>query len=123
MFADGPTRVLRFADVQNVGAEEAQQSILDLAARLKQVEEELWRVNARFSALHGASGIRELDLYGRAPTAGAAGQLQSDGAAQAVLPSQVPFLPPEMTAMHLHLQEFQPSSTRVTHLVLKACLF
>lgn len=36
MFADGPTRVLRFADVQNVGAEEAQQSILDLAARLKQ---------------------------------------------------------------------------------------
>ncbi len=40
VFADGPTRVLRFADVQNVGAEEAQQSILDLAARLKQVEEE-----------------------------------------------------------------------------------
>ena len=38
VFADGPTRVLRFADVQNVGAEEAQQSILDLAARLKQVE-------------------------------------------------------------------------------------
>lgn len=40
VFADGPTRVLRFADVQNVGAEEAQQSILDLAARLKQVEGE-----------------------------------------------------------------------------------
>ena len=38
VFADGPTRVLRFADVQNVGAEEAQQSILDLAARLKQVQ-------------------------------------------------------------------------------------
>lgn len=37
VFADGPTRVLRFADVQNVGAEEAEQSILDLAARLKQV--------------------------------------------------------------------------------------
>lgn len=33
----------------------------------KQVEEELLRVNARFSALHGASGVRDLDLYGRAP--------------------------------------------------------
>ena len=91
VFADGPTRVLRFADVQNVGAEEAQQSILDLAARLKQVEEELWRVNARFSALHGASGIRELDLYGRAPTAGAASQQQGDETAQLALPSQVLF--------------------------------
>jgi hypothetical protein len=56
VFADGPTRVLRFADVQDQGAEEAEQSILDLAARLRQVEEQLWRINASFSALHGASG-------------------------------------------------------------------
>ncbi len=56
VFADGPTRVLRFADVLDQGAEEAEQSILDLAARLRQVEEQLWRVNASFSALHGASG-------------------------------------------------------------------
>ncbi|BDA48868.1 probable vacuolar protein sorting-associated protein 13A at C-terminar half [Coccomyxa sp. Obi] len=82
VFADGPTRVLRFADVQNVGAEEAQQSILDLAARLKQVEEELWQVNARFSALHGATGDRQLDLYGRAPSA-AAGQQPASAAAAA----------------------------------------
>ena len=66
VFADGPTRVLRFADAQNLGAEEAEQSVLDLAARLKQVEEQLWRVNAKFSALHGAGGVRDLDLYGRA---------------------------------------------------------
>ena len=58
VFADGPTRVLRFADVLDQGAEEAEQSILDLAARLRQVEEQLWRVNASFSALHGASGAR-----------------------------------------------------------------
>ena len=58
VFADGPTRVLRFADVLDQGAEEAEQSILDLAARLRQVEEQLWRVNASFSALHGASGAQ-----------------------------------------------------------------
>jgi hypothetical protein len=68
VFADGPTRVLRFADVQNAGVEEAEQSVLDLAARLKQVEQQLWHVNARFSALHGAGGVRDLDLYGRAPS-------------------------------------------------------
>ena len=73
VFADGPTRVLRFADAQNVGAEEAEQSVLDLAARLKQVEEQLWRVNAKFSALHGAGGVRDLDLYGRASSITGAG--------------------------------------------------
>jgi len=34
VIVDGPTRVLRFASVQGCGAEEAERSILDLAARL-----------------------------------------------------------------------------------------
>lgn len=37
MYADGPTRVLRFSDDKNMSSLEAQNVILDLAARLKQV--------------------------------------------------------------------------------------
>ena len=37
VFADGPTRVLRFSDEKNVSSLEQQHVILDLAARLKQV--------------------------------------------------------------------------------------
>jgi hypothetical protein len=37
VYADGPTRVLRFSDEPNITTIEAEQSILDLAARLKQV--------------------------------------------------------------------------------------
>ena len=37
VYADGPTRVLQFSDVPNLGNLEADLSILDLAARLKQV--------------------------------------------------------------------------------------
>lgn len=36
VYADGPTRVLRFADEKSTALLEDQQSILDLAARLKQ---------------------------------------------------------------------------------------
>ena len=36
VYADGPTRVLRFADEKATALLEDQQSILDLAARLKQ---------------------------------------------------------------------------------------
>ena len=36
VYADGPTRVLRLADEKST-AREAEQSILDLAARIKQV--------------------------------------------------------------------------------------
>lgn len=39
VFADGPTRVLRFSDDKNVSSLEAQNIILDLAARLKQVRD------------------------------------------------------------------------------------
>lgn len=37
VYADGPTRVLRFSDDKNVSSLEQQHVILDLAARLKQV--------------------------------------------------------------------------------------
>lgn len=69
VYADGPTRVLRFSDERAVSSLEHQHIILDLAARLKQVEEELGSVNARFSRLSGVSGSRAyaLDLYGRMP--------------------------------------------------------
>lgn len=36
VYADGPTRVLRFADEKSTALLEAEQSVLDLAARLKQ---------------------------------------------------------------------------------------
>jgi len=35
--ADGPTRVLRLSDVRSRAEADSEQSILDLAARLKQV--------------------------------------------------------------------------------------
>ena len=37
VYSDGPTRVLRFSDEPNITSSQAEQSILDLAARLKQV--------------------------------------------------------------------------------------
>ena len=37
VYADGPTRVLRFADERSVAFLESEQSIVDLAARLSQV--------------------------------------------------------------------------------------
>lgn len=36
VYSDGPTRVLRFSDEPNISSSQAEQSILDLAARLKQ---------------------------------------------------------------------------------------
>ena len=65
VYADGPTRVLRFSDDKNVSSAEAQDAVLDLAARLKQVETQLRDVNARFARLNGLSGAHVLDLYGR----------------------------------------------------------
>lgn len=37
VYADGPTRVLRFSDDRNLSSQEARNAIRDLAARLKQV--------------------------------------------------------------------------------------
>eukprot|EP00887_Chlorella_sp_A99_P007742 scaffold20.g7742.t1 len=65
VYADGPTRVLRLSDDKNVSSVEAQHVILDLAARVKQVETQLRDVNAAFARLNGLSGAHALDLYGR----------------------------------------------------------
>ncbi|KAL0018632.1 hypothetical protein WJX77_009530 [Trebouxia sp. C0004] len=65
VYADGPTRVLRFADEKSTALLEAEQSILDLAARLKQVEREVKDVNSKFARLRGMPNAHSLDLYGR----------------------------------------------------------
>jgi hypothetical protein len=69
VYADGPTRVLRFSDEKNISSLEQQHVVLDLAARLKQVESQLRAVNAQFARLSGVSGSHSwsLDLYGRMP--------------------------------------------------------
>lgn len=69
VYADGPTRVLRFSDDKNVSSLEQQNVVLDLAARLKQVERQLRAVNSQFARLSGVSGVHSwaLDLYGRLP--------------------------------------------------------
>ncbi len=64
----------------------------------EQVEEELWQVNARFSALHGATGDRQLDLYGRAPSSAASQQLASAAAAADGTGSPAPVS--SLTALH-----------------------
>ena len=71
VYADGPTRVLRFSDEKNISSLEQQHVVLDLAARLKQVEGQLRAVNGQFARLSGVSGAHawSLDLYGRMPTA------------------------------------------------------
>lgn len=39
VYSDGPTRVLRLSDEPNITSREAEQSVLDLAARLKQASD------------------------------------------------------------------------------------
>ena len=65
VYADGPTRVLRFSDEKNLSSLEQQHVTLDLAARLRQVEGQLREVSARFARLDGSAGAHALDLYGR----------------------------------------------------------
>lgn len=68
VYADGPTRVLRFSDDKNVSSTEHKHVVLDLAFRLKQIENQLRDVNSQFARLSGAQGhqyFAALDLYGR----------------------------------------------------------
>lgn len=69
VYADGPTRVLRFSDEKNVSSTEHRHVVLDLAFRLKQIENQLRDVNSHFARLSGISGRQffDLDLYGRFP--------------------------------------------------------
>lgn len=70
MYADGPTRVLRFSDEKNVSSVEREHVVLDLAFRLKQVESQLREVNLQFAKLSGMPGgyYTDIDLYGRFPS-------------------------------------------------------
>lgn len=68
VFADGPTRVLRFSDDKNVSSTEHKHVVLDLAFRLKQIGNQLRDVNSQFARLGGVQGhqyFANLDLYGR----------------------------------------------------------
>jgi hypothetical protein len=68
VYADGPTRVLRFSDGKNLSSSEHQHVVLDLAFRLKQIEYELRDVNGQFARLGGIQNhhyFSGLDLYGR----------------------------------------------------------
>ena len=68
VLADGPTRVLRFSDDKNVSSTEHKHVVLDLAFRLKQIENQLRDVNSQFARLGGVHGhqyFADLDLYGR----------------------------------------------------------
>lgn len=69
VYADGPTRVLRFSDEKNASSTEHRHVVLDLAFRLKQIENQLRDVNSHFARLSGISGRQffDLDLYGRFP--------------------------------------------------------
>jgi len=73
VYADGPTRVLQFSDEKNVSSSEHKHVVLDLAFRLKQVENHLRDVNLQFARLSGMQAshyFAALDLYGRFPQAG-----------------------------------------------------
>ena len=68
VYADGPTRVLRFSDDKSVFSTDQKRDILDLAYRLKQIENELTDVNRQFARLSGVQGhqyFAALDLFGR----------------------------------------------------------
>ena len=68
VYADGPTRVLRFSDDRNVLSSEHKHVVLDLAYRLKQIEYQMRDVNGQFARLGGMQGhhyFTGLDLYGR----------------------------------------------------------
>lgn len=72
VYADGPTRVLQFSDEKNVSSSEHKHVVLDLAFRLKQVENHLRDVNLQFARLSGMQTshyFAALDLYGRFPQA------------------------------------------------------
>jgi len=68
VYADGPTRVLRFSDKKDTAAIQEELSMLEMHARLRKLEDELANnVNRQFASLYGTMKNRPLtlDLYGR----------------------------------------------------------
>lgn len=64
IFADGPTRVVRFTDSgEDLGLEEG---IIAEWRRVRKLEQQLSVANQRFVALRGGGGISRIDLFGSA---------------------------------------------------------
>ena len=68
VYADGPTRVLRFSDKKDTSTIQAELSMLEMHTRLKRLEDDLQNnVNRKFASLDGRMKNRpiSIDLYGR----------------------------------------------------------
>ncbi|QDZ21895.1 vacuolar protein sorting-associated protein [Chloropicon primus] len=68
VYADGPTRVLKFSDKKDSASIQSELSMLEMHARLRKLEDELANnVNRKFASLMGYMKSRPLkiDLYGR----------------------------------------------------------
>jgi len=68
VYADGPTRVLKFSDKKDTASIQSELSMLEMHARLRKLEDELANnVNRKFANLMGNMKSRPLkiDLYGR----------------------------------------------------------
>lgn len=64
IFADGPTRVVRFTDSgEDLGFDS---SIIVAWRRVRSIEQQLSVANQRFVALRGGAGISRIDLFGSA---------------------------------------------------------
>lgn len=65
VFADGPTRVLRLSSSPHGTSLQTAREMVDLRAKIAQLQEDLATVNTRFGALLGRRGETTLDLLGR----------------------------------------------------------
>ena len=68
VYADGPTRVLKFSDKKDSASIQSELSMLEMHARLRKLEDELVNnVNKKFANLMGHMKSRpvKIDLYGR----------------------------------------------------------
>jgi hypothetical protein len=68
VYADGPTRVLKFSDKKDSASIQAELSMLEMHTRLRKLEDELANnVNKKFASLMGYMKSRptKIDLYGR----------------------------------------------------------
>lgn len=64
IFADGPTRVVRFSDTET--ADPMGASNFEMLRRIQLLQERLSETDRRFAALRGGASIDRLDLFGRA---------------------------------------------------------
>lgn len=89
IFADGPTRVVRFTDSgEGMGLEDG---IIAAWRRVRTIEQQLSIANQRFAALRGGAGLSRLDLFGSAvPREVMADTLARPSSSASALPPPVP---------------------------------